>query len=390
MTEKPAWHLLTGEYPPDRGGIGDYTRLLARALADHGRQVHVWTPSDAFDSEADGVAVHAMGGVGGNALRRLGTALDRHPAPRRLLVQYAPQAWGMRGMNLPFTRWLLARRRAGDDVRVMFHEPYFPFGWQRPQRNLLAALNRLMARTLLRASTRAYASTHVWEPLLAALAPPGLTFTVLPIPSTIPVVDDPERVARIRREVGAGHPIVAHFGTYGDQIGPALIRALQALIGYRPDARILLLGNRGADFATRLRALDERFRDNVVAPGYQSPDDVSVHLQAAGVAIQPYPDGADTRRTTLMACLANGVPTVTTRGRGCADLIFSQAVSHAAPGDADAQGDRAACLLVSADILLESGDLDELRAKARAFYQREFAIERTVERLLADEDGGAP
>ena len=389
MTEKPAWHLLTGEYPPDRGGIGDYTRLLARALADHGRQVHVWTPSVASDSEADGVAVHAIAGVGRDGVRKLGTALDRHPAPRRLLVQYAPQAWGMRGMNLPFTRWLLARRRTGDDVRVMFHEPYFPFGWQRPQRNLLAAVNRLMARTLLRASTRAYVSTHVWEPLLGALAPPGMRFTILPIPSTIPVVDDPERVDRIRQEVGAGRPIVAHFGTYGDQIGPALIRALQALIGYRPDARILLLGNRGPGFAEQLRALDERFRDNVVAPGYQSPEDLSVHLQAAGVAIQPYPDGADTRRTTLMACLANGVPTVTTRGPGCGSIILSQAVSHASPGDADAQGDRAACLLESADILLESGDLDELRARARAFYQRKFAIERTVERLLADEDGGA-
>jgi glycosyltransferase involved in cell wall biosynthesis len=388
VTEKPAWHLLTGEYPPDRGGIGDYTRLLARALADQGCQVHVWTPSADADSEADGVAVHAMGGVGRDALRRLGEALDRHPAPRRLLVQYAPQAWGMRGMNLPFTRWLLARRRAGDDVRVMFHEPYFPFGWQRPRRNLLAAVNRLMARTLLRASTRAYVSTHLWEPLLATLAPPGLEFTLLPIPSTIPFVDDPGRVARIRREVGEGRPIVAHFGTYGDLIGPALTRALRALVGYRPDARILLLGNRGPDFAERLRAVDERFRDNVIAPGYQSPDDVSVHLQAAGVAIQPYPDGADTRRTTLMACLANGVPTVTTRGRGGNDLIFSLALSHAAPGDGDGQGLRAADLLGSADVLLESGDLDELRARARAFYQREYAIERTVERLLADEDGG--
>lgn len=390
MTEKPVWHLLTGEYPPDRGGIGDYTRLLARALADHGRRVHVWTPSVDADSGAGGVAVHAMGGVGRDALRRLGTALDRYPAPLRLLVQYAPQAWGMRGMNLPFTRWLLARRRAGDDVRVMFHEPYFPFGWQRPQRNLLAAVNRLMARTLLRASTRAYLSTSVWEPLLAALAPPGLEFTLLPIPSTIPVVDDPDRVARVRREVGAGRPIVAHFGTYGDLLAPALTRALQALIGHRPAARILLLGNRGPDFAERLRAVDDRFRDNVVAPGYQSPDDLSVHLQAAGVAIQPYPDGADTRRTTLMACLANGVPTVTTRGPGCASFILSRAVSHAAAGDAEGQGHCAACLLESADILLESGERDELRARARAFYQREFAIERTVERLLADEEGAAP
>ena len=32
----PVWYLLTGEYPPDGGGIADYTALLARALADAG------------------------------------------------------------------------------------------------------------------------------------------------------------------------------------------------------------------------------------------------------------------------------------------------------------------------------------------------------------------
>ena len=41
----PAWHLLTGELA--RGGIGDYTRLLADALADAGREVHVWSPDAA-------------------------------------------------------------------------------------------------------------------------------------------------------------------------------------------------------------------------------------------------------------------------------------------------------------------------------------------------------
>jgi hypothetical protein len=90
-----------------------------------------------------------------------------------------------------------------------------------------------------------------------------------------------------------------------------------------------------------------------------------------------------------MACLANGVPTVTTGGPGGGAILFSLAISHAAPGDAEAQGERAASLLTSAHMLLESGDLDELRANLRALYQREFAIERTVERLLADEDGGA-
>jgi glycosyltransferase involved in cell wall biosynthesis len=379
VTEQPAWHLLTGEYPPDRGGIGDYTRLLARALADHGRQVHVWTPSAGSDSEADRVAVHAMGGVGRDALRRLGEALDRHPAPRRLLVQYAPQAWGMRGMNLPFTRWLLARRRAGDDVRVMFHEPYFPFGWQRPQRNLLAAVNRLMAKTLLRASTRAYVSTSAWKPLLSRLAPPGLSFITLPIPSTVPRVDAARRIASLRQQLTGGRPLIAHFGTYGDGIVPLLIPALRAVVSSRPDARILLLGNGGPGFAGRLSA-DPSLATALIAPGYLEPDDVSIHLQAADAAIQPYPDGADTRRTTLMACIANGVPTITTKGR-FTDWTWLE--SSLAFGDPHRPEELGGALL---ERVLAS-DRAALGREHREFYRQQLSLRKSVKWLLEDRDG---
>ena len=35
--------LVTGEYPPDQGGVGDFTTQLGRALADLGHEVHVIT-----------------------------------------------------------------------------------------------------------------------------------------------------------------------------------------------------------------------------------------------------------------------------------------------------------------------------------------------------------
>ncbi|HEV3048760.1 MAG TPA: hypothetical protein VGX50_00540, partial [Longimicrobium sp.] len=311
----PAWHLLNG----DRGGgIAGYSALLAAALADAGREVHQWVRGPHSWPPGLGITNHEFGDAWPASLRRMGDALDRLAAPRLLLVQYAPQAWGMKGMNLPFCRWVLSRREKGDDVRVMFHEPFFPFGWQRPQRNVLAAVNRSMARLLLRASTRAYVSIGAWEELLRPLAPPGLAFTVLPIPSTIPFVELDPFERGLRREEVAGapdRPVFVHFGTYGEMIAPMLSAALQALAARRPDARIALLGRGGPAYADGLRAADARFRDALYAPGALGDEEVSLCLQIADVAIQPYPDGADTRRTTLMACLANGVPTVTTRGR---------------------------------------------------------------------------
>lgn len=381
-----AWHLLTGEL--SRGGIGDYTRLLADALADAGQDVHVWSP-DTAGVVLRRAVVHPMRGFGRGALAELGRELDGFPAPRRLLVQYAPQAWGMRGMNAGLGRWLLARRRAGDDVRVMFHEPFFPFGWQRPQRNLLAAVNRWMARDLLRASTRAYVSTDAWEGLLRPLAPAGLRMDTLPIPSTIPFVDDPERVTEIRRALSEDgtRPIFVHFGTYGEVIGGMLRTALAALIERRPDARILLLGAGGAEFADRIHGDDARLADALVTPGFQSPEDISLQLQASDLALQPYPDGADTRRTSLMACLANGVPTVTTRGRFTrADLILA-AAGYPAASEPHRVGEIAAEVYEdpgSTYVGMEPGV--PLRTATREFYLEHFAVERTLERLLAEGD----
>lgn len=376
----PAWHLLSA----DRGGgIAGYTILLAAALADAGREVHYWLPGEHPWSPAMSVAGHAIRGLDPAGLGAMGNALGRLPGPRILMVQYAPQAWGMRGMNVPFCRWLLARRRAGDDVRVMFHEPFFPFGWQRPRRNLLAAVNRWMASLLLQASTRAYVSTAAWEPMLRPFAPRGLPITLLPIPSTIPFVDHPLYVRRWREEItgGTGRPVFVHFGTYGDLIAPLLTRALQALIARRPDARILLLGMNGPAYADRLRGMDPRFADALAAPGVCIDSEVSLHLQTADVAIQPYPDGADTRRTTLMACLANGVPTVTTRGR------FTDSVWDASPLRMEA-ADQPVRLADAAADLHAAGDRERISAETRDFYLRHFAMEHTVARLLADEGGG--
>ncbi len=379
----PVWHLLTGEYPPEGGGIADYTQLLARALADAGRQVHVWTPARVEPSASGGgVEVHGMPGLSGPTLREVSVELDRCPAPRRLLVQYAPQAWGRRGMNVAFCRWVLARRRAGDDVRVMFHEPFFPFGWQRPRRNFLALVNRWMAALLLEASTRAYVSIAAWEPMLRPFAWSGLELTVLPIPSTIPFVNDPTRVAALRRELSEDgtRPVFVHFGTYGELITPMLLEALATLITRRPDARILLLGDNGPAFADRVRRIP-RIGDALAAPGRLDAHDVSLHLQASDVAIQPYPDGADTRRTTLMACLANGVPTATTRGR-FTDTVWNASPLRMEPVDEPQRPGQAA-----ADLLAD-GDRERIARETGEFYRAHFAMEHTVARLLADEGGG--
>jgi glycosyltransferase involved in cell wall biosynthesis len=372
-----SWHLLTGEYPPDPGGIGDYTLVLAEALARAGQAVHVWgAPPEAVP--AAGVTAHEEGrGWGGQARRRLDRALDAFPPPRRLLVQYAPRAFGAHGLNVGFCAW--ARGRGGRDrVDVMFHEPYLPFGGLRPARALAASMNRLMAALLLRTGGRIYVSTPMWSDLLRPWAPPGATFGWLPVASTVPRVEGPqmaERAAAIRSEAG-GRKIVVHFGTYGSMIRSVLEPAAAGLLDLRSDILLVLLGRGGEAARAQIVAGAPSSEARVRATGALDRDDVSAWLHVADVALQPYPDGASARRTTLMAAVSHGVATVTNRGVATEEE-WSGAVALV-------EGNDPLRLAETTSRLLE--DPAERMTVARAgaaLYERRFRIEHTVAALLA-------
>src|SRR6185503_16674955 len=107
------WHLITSEYPPQIGGVSDYTYLVGSALAAAGDEVHVWCPpSDGETPASQGVAVHREFGRFAPAdLSRAGRLLDQFPAPRRLLVQWVPHGYGYRSMNIAFCLWLWKRAK---------------------------------------------------------------------------------------------------------------------------------------------------------------------------------------------------------------------------------------------------------------------------------------
>jgi len=80
------WHLITGEYPPQPGGVSDYTRLVAIELARAGDVVNVWAPCPlASESVDEGTIVHRIPWhFGSSALRVLDRAL--HAVPGRIVV----------------------------------------------------------------------------------------------------------------------------------------------------------------------------------------------------------------------------------------------------------------------------------------------------------------
>lgn len=308
------WQIITGEYPPQPGGVSDHTKVVAEGLAAAGDEVHVWAPAALEGCGGDHrIKLHRLPGhFGVPALARLDQRLTKGRG--RVLIEYVPQAFGMRGMNLPFALWLYTRRHL--QPTLMFHEVMFPLERGQPFRhNLIGATNLLMARLVAGAARRIFVSTPAWIEVLRRRVGVSKDISWLPIPSSLAPVRDEASVRALRRRYAApGHLLVAHFSTYPSATCATLSWLIPQLLARDPGLHILLLGYGNADFFNSSGLADEDMGNRIHPVGDLSARDLSLHLAVSDLMLQPYPDGVSTRRGTLIAALAHGRPTITTSG----------------------------------------------------------------------------
>lgn len=374
--EAPTWHLLTGEYPPQPGGVSDYTALVARGLVLRGQRVHVWAPGDADTLDEQGVTVHRIPGIfNPPGLVRLTRELDRCPGPRRLLLQYVPHAFGMKAMNVPFCAWFSSRVR--DERWVFFHEIVYPWSLASPLRHqVLAGVTRVMARLVARDARRMFVSIPTWADHLPSALRGRAEWR--PVPSTLPT-EVPEGLVRsVREELGEGLWL-GHFGTYGAAIRGPLETVLESLLGADERRRFLLLGRGSRRVARELGEQHPGLAARIVAREDLAPLPLAAHLSAMDVLIQPYPDGVSTRRTSAMAGLALGRALVTQEGL-LTEPLWRESRAVALAGDTSP----GAMIEVTEQLLARPEELVALGERAARLYRERFALEHTVDTLLSD------
>lgn len=377
----PEWHLITCEYPPQPGGVSDYTYHVASGLAAAGDAVDVWCPSsDGEPPSAPGVVVHReLGHIVPADLRRVGKMLNQFAAPRRLLVQWVPHGYGYQSMNLAFCLWLWRRAAFNHDhVDIMVHEPYLAFGEGTWRQSAAAAVHRVMTGILLNAARRVWVSIPAWEKSWSPYAlGRRVPFAWLPVPSNIPVVNDPAGVRGVRdRYAPAGNLIVGHFGTYGRLVKELLMSLLPVFLRSDTNHVLLLLGRGGEALRDELVRGDLALAQRIRATGSLDPVDLSKHLSACDVMIQPYPDGVCSRRGSVMASIAHGLPTVTNAGRFTEPVWETSKAVALAPA-----GDTAALLYLTREMLRDPAARSRLSAAAKALYQEYFSVLNTVAAL---------
>lgn len=370
----PEWHILTGEYPPQPGGVSDYTRNIARGLAEAGDRVCVWAPACPGPEPRDaGVEVRRLPGhFGPRAL----AYLSRHlPRPAHLLVQYVPHGLGFKSMNLLFCLWLWRRGRR-DSIDLMFHEVAMPVDRAQPTvHRILGSVHRVMAWIVVRSAHRVQVSIPAWETMLRRISPRLPPVVWLPVPANISVVDDPAGVARVRaRYCPPASILIGHFGTYNAAISAMLRYTLPMIVHRLPSANILLMGRGSREFAAQLAGSSERIH----ALGMQEAADLSRSIAACDLMVQPFADGVSSRNTSVSAALAHARPVVTTSGQFTEPFWYSsEAVRLTAASDLDALVNNVV------ELAQDAARRQAMAVQATALYRERFDLQTVIAALRA-------
>jgi glycosyltransferase involved in cell wall biosynthesis len=344
--------LVTAEYAPMQGGVGDFTRELGRALAALGHEVHVITNSPGLPSRAgkfqisdvksedDGVQIERVirgwgwgcWGALCHTARRIGLDV--------INIQYQAAAYKMHpAINLlplacrmyPFLRWPCHL-----PIVVTFHDlkvPYlFPKAGPLRHQAMLALARYANAVIVTNQEDEASLQSPTLAPALRSGAGAGVSHLQFPI-SRIPIgsnitprlPDGYDRDKwRTRWGVKPDETLIGYFGfLHPLKGGEVLIRALAELAAEGRAVRLLLIGGRtgssdpdtNAAFAAHVESLARELgvANRIAATGFTPPEEVTANFFACDVFAMPYVEGASLRHGTFHAALAHRCAIVTTQ-----------------------------------------------------------------------------
>jgi glycosyltransferase involved in cell wall biosynthesis len=368
------WQIITGEYPPQPGGVGDYTYRLAEALAQRSEDVHIWVPASHFSQvpAVKHVEVHRLpAGFGLQWLLALDRGLAAFSNEQTVLVQYVPHMYGWKAMNIAFCCWLAARRHR--KVWVMFHEVAFPFKSGQPWRHkVLAVTHRLMAWIVLHSAQQSFTSIEPYRNLLSRIAPKAKVH-LLRLFSNVPFgrSEDPDHHSQIA--TSSSERVVGMFSSFGAETWKLLEETLPNLLG-NSSFKFLMIGP-GSSFIEQFCRTFPEFKGRVSTTGRVNALQAGSYLQACNVLLQLYPEGACVARGTLVAAMASGVPVVTTSGPLTGSLLGSSGAL------AFADAEPLAICRVLEDLLADPLAARRLGAAGRRLYETDFDIAVTVATL---------
>ncbi|MBP7216182.1 MAG: glycosyltransferase family 4 protein [Candidatus Omnitrophica bacterium] len=305
--------LITGNYPPQQCGVGDYSYRLVESLRKKSVAIDVVTSQSATTGEqVDESSAHVI------RLRNF----KNYPAILRLLKERAVNivhiqfhAFAFREHSLVILLPLLLQLR-GIKVVTTVHELAGPKVIFLPR-----MVRRFLLLPLLLWSHKIIVTNEYYLRLLSRFFFFRRKLCYIPIAPNICVYPDIDR-AMVRASHGIKNEEIAvvRFGFVHNIVAsfiPQILHALKIIKEKGYLVRLFFMGGVTSPDACSVRKLakDLGIASLVTLSEYCSERDISSFLSSADIAVQLYPEGAQEGRTGLMTVMAHGLATVCMKKR---------------------------------------------------------------------------
>jgi len=300
--------LITGAFPPQRCGIGDYTERLGSHLAALGVDVHVLTSVHRSGERHGALKLHRVirrwNFVGAT---RLLSVLHKIK-PHVVHLQFPSVGYG-RVASLSLVPGIL--RGLGYKVVLTLHEYTIASRPGRARQLVMAAAASQVIATNLR-DCMALKRRLFWKADRIHRINIASNIEVRPTESF-------DRSAR-RGLIGAGadSSVICFFGDLHPRKGlDDLIEAFGIVNTEMPDTRLLIIGAFSPSDTLyscmlRRKIVEAGLLDKVHITGFVTRRQVSEFLLASDICVLPFPDGLSVRRGSFFAAVHHGLPVITT------------------------------------------------------------------------------
>lgn len=324
--------IISSTFPPQaagkRCGIGDYTAHLAQHLAPHNFEIDVLTSTSYVGPEQPAPSTRVLPLIDKWQITTLKKVRDlwRHNAYDWISWQYQPAIYGVKwSLYNSLLAWLA--RRYGRLVTT-FHTLTYPSP---------LSPTRLNAFAISALSHQIIVTNEKHRQELLRLYPKAQNKQRL-IPVGSNILPDHEKwqnrhaiYTQMRQKLGiAPHQmLISNFGLiYPDKNLEALVQAVGQLHAAGHPAHLLLIGQvrpSSQPYLAEIKSLAQQAGlENHVIWVHDCPaDEVSDYLFASDIYAVPYKDGLTTRRTSALAGMAHGLPTLSTKGPATPDIFIA-------------------------------------------------------------------
>lgn len=280
----------------------------------------------------------------------------RASAPSWILLQYNPFSYGRWGFAPGLVRDALRLRGGGQpQLAVLVHEAWV--GMHDWRSTLMGAYQRAQLMSLVRLANTVIVTT---ERLAVEV---GNQAVHIPVGSNIIPAALSRQAARqslgIRDEL-----VIGLFGTAHPSRDRSYSEcAIRGLAEHHGASRLIILNLGAGAPAPELPAAVA-----VRTPGALDPRELSLHLLASDLLLLPLRDGLSTRRTTMMAGLAHGLPVLGLQSPHTDRILVEHPEALRLVTIGDRQGFAAAAIALTADV----NRLRAMGEAARLLYERAF------------------